>query len=168
MKLSLGFTSIALVPALAAVPSGVTQKPVPGHVNITLYERPSAQALPLFWESFYNLFHLPNGTRAELPFQRSVAVLVGIGHYQFITPKLEFVSKDVEKMRDYLLGDGGFDAVYVMDEGVSPDVVATFMADELRQILKPNDRLLFYYSGHGADPGSGRPVLQFQIGRAHV
>jgi TPR repeat protein len=165
MKVSLGFASIALFPALAAIPSGVTKSPVPGHANIALYERPSTQALPSFWESFYKLFRLPNGTKAELPFQRSMAVLVGIGHYQFITPKLEYVAKDVEKMRDYLLGDGGFDAVYVMDEGVSPEVVKIFMADEMPQILKPNDRLLFYYSGHGADPGTGRPVLQFQQAR---
>jgi TPR repeat protein len=162
MKLSLSFVSLTLFPALAAIPSGVVKKPVPGHANITLYEWPSTQTLPSFWESFYRLFRLPNGTKVELPFQRSVAVLVGIGHYQYITPKLEYVSKDVEKMRDYLLGDGGFDAVYVMDEGVSPETVKTFMADEMPQNLKLNDRLLFYYSGHGADPGTGRPVLQFQ------
>ena len=165
MRVSLGFVWISLLPAIAAIPPGVTQKLVPGHANITLYERPYTQALPSFWESFYKLFRLPNGTKAELPFQRSVAVLVGIGHYQFITPKLEYVSKDVEKMRDYLLGDGGFDAVYVMEEGVSPELVKTFMADEMPQNLKPNDRLLFYYSGHGADPGTGRPVLQFQQAR---
>jgi TPR repeat protein len=162
MKVSLGFISIALFPALAAIPSGVVKKPVPGHANITLFERPSTQTLPSFWESFCRLFRLPNGTRLDLPFQRSIAVLVGIGHYQYIIPKLEYVSKDVEKMRDYLLGNGGFDAVYVMDEGVSPETVETFMSDEMPQILQPNDRLLFYYSGHGADPGTGRPVLQFQ------
>ncbi len=166
MKLSLALVLIVLIPAFATTPSGVTKKPVPGHPNITLYERPSAaQAMPSFWVSFFQLFRIPRGTSVVLPFQRSVAVLVGIGHYQFITPRLEYVSKDVEKMRDYLLGDGGFDAVYVMDEGVSPDVVKIFMADELPQILKPNDRLLFYYSGHGADPGTGRPVLQFQQAR---
>jgi TPR repeat protein len=152
-------------PALAVLPPGVTKKPVPAHPDITLYERPVAATLPSFWESFYNLFRLPSATKLELPFQRSVAVLVGIGHYQYITPKLEYVSKDVEKMRDYLLGDGGFDAAYVMDEGVSPETVNAFMSDELPQSLKPDDRLLFYYSGHGADPGSGRPVLQFRQAR---
>jgi hypothetical protein len=162
MKLSLAFVLIAVVSALSAPPSGVTKKLVPGHADITLYERSSAQTLPSFWESFFQLFRIPSGTKVVLPFQRSVAVLVGIGHYQHITPKLEYVSKDVAKMRDYLLGDGGFDAVYIMDEGVSPDVVKTFMADELPKILRPDDRLLFYYSGHGADPGTGRPVLQFQ------
>jgi TPR repeat protein len=164
MKGLLGFAFIALFPALAAIPPGVAKKPVPGHAEITLYERPSAQR-PSFWEAFFKLFRLPNGTKVELPFQRSVAVLVGIGHYQFITPKLEYVSKDVEKMRDYLLGDGGFDAVYVMDEGISPEAVKIFMADEMPQNLKPNDRLLFYYSGHGADLGTGLPVLQFQQAR---
>ena len=162
MKVSLALVLIVVAPALAASPVGVTKKPVSGHPNITLYERSSTQPLPSFWDSFFQLFRIPSGTSVVLPFQRSVAVLIGIGHYQFITPRLEYVSNDVEKMRDYLLGDGGFDAVYVTDETVSPDVVKTFMADELPQILKPNDRLLFYYSGHGADPGTGRPVLQFQ------
>jgi TPR repeat protein len=165
MKLSLVFASVALIPALAAIPPGVSKKSVSGYANITLYERPSAQTLPSFWESFYKLFRIPSATNAKLPFQRSVAVLVGIGHYQFITPKLEYVSTDVEKMRDYLLGDGGFDAVYVMDEGVSPEVVKIFMSDELPQSLAQDDRLLFYYSGHGADPGTGHPFLLFQRAR---
>jgi len=39
------------------------------------------------------------------------------------------------------------------------------MADEMPQTLGLNDRLLFYYSGHGADPGTGYPVLQFQQAR---
>jgi TPR repeat protein len=150
--------------ALAAVanPSDVIKKPVAGYPSISLYELPSAQTLPSFWASFFKLFGIPSAMKLSLPFQRSVAVLVGIGHYQFITPRLEYVSRDVEKMRDYLLGDGGFDAVYVMDESVSPDVVETFMSDRLRTILGPDDRLLFYYSGHGADPGTKHPVLQFQ------
>ena len=170
MKPALVFVSIALFPALAAVPPGVITNAAPGHTtpgpnHITLYERPFTQARPSFWDAFYKLFQLPNGTTAVLPFQRSVAVLVGIGNYKNITPKLEYVSKDVEKIRDYLLTDGGFDAVYVMDESVTPDVVTTFMSDEMPRNLKPEDRLLFYYSGHGADPGTGRPVLLFQQAR---
>ncbi|HEX4809557.1 MAG TPA: caspase family protein [Bryobacteraceae bacterium] len=165
MKLLFGFVCLSILPALAVLPPGVTKNPVPSHPDITVYEWPSTQTLPPFWDSFFKLFRLPSGTKAELPFQRSVAVIVGIGHYKFITPRLEYVSKDVEKMRDYLLGDGGFDAVYVMDEGVSPEVVSAFMSDEMPQKVGPKDRLLFYYSGHGADPGTGRPVLQFQQAR---
>jgi TPR repeat protein len=161
MKRSVVLLLLLLIPVFAATPPGVTKRLAPGHANIVLYEQPT-KIIPSFWGSFFRLLGIPLGTKAEFPFQRSIAVLVGIGHYEFMPRKLEYVAKDAEKMRDYLLEDGGFDAVYVMDENVSPDVVEKFMADELPHILNPDDRLLFYYSGHGDDPGTGHPVLQFQ------
>jgi len=158
-KLGLGL--LGLASAAAAVPPGVKISKFADH--ITLYERSAAvQTVPSFWELFFQLFRVPPGTRANFPFGRSVSVLVGVGNYKYLTPKLEYVSKDVERMRDYLLTDGGFDAIYVMDEGTDPQAVDTFMTDELPKRLGMEDRLLFYYSGHGADPGGGHPVLQFQ------
>jgi len=148
--------------AFGQLPDGVLQKPVTGYPAFKLYERKPIDPLPSFWDEFFQLFQLPSGTKALLPFQRSVAVLVGIGHYQYISPKLEFVSKDVEKMRDFLLGPGEFDAVYVADEGVSPGVLDDFMSNYVPTMLKNDDRLLFYYSGHGTDPGTRIPVLEFQ------
>jgi len=131
--------------------------------NVDLYERPApAQPLPSFWSTFFDLFRIQRDSGTVLPFGRSAALLVGVGHYKYLTPALEYVAKDVEKMRDYLLAEGGFDQVYVMDERTTPQLVDSYMTDRFRTLLGKEDRLLFYYSGHGADSGGGHAFLQFQ------
>src|SRR5690349_10356972 len=105
----------AVVSAHASLPPGVTTKVLPD--NVILYEKqPGAQQLPSLWDTFFGLFRIQKDRRVSLPFGRSVALLVGIGNYRHLEPRLEYANKDVEKMRDYLLAEGGFDAVYVMDE----------------------------------------------------
>ena len=152
---------LGLAPAMAALPSGVTRKPLPD--NVVLYERPaSAQPLPSFWGTFFELFRLQHDTGTVLPFGRSVALLIGVGNYKHLTPPLEYAAKDVERMRDYLLAEGGFDQVYVMDERTPPELVDSYMTDKFRTLIGKDDRLLFYYSGHGADAGGGHAFLQFQ------
>jgi TPR repeat protein len=153
----------ALRPVAAAVPAGVTVKPLPD--GVVLYERPSVAQMPSFWDSFFDLFRIRRDPRMSLSFQRSVALLIGIGNYKYLTPRLEYVSKDVERMRDYLLTEGGFDAVYVMSERATPQMLDSYMSDKFRGILGKEDRLLFYYSGHGSDAGGGHAFLQFQEAR---
>ena len=149
-KLLIWFSIAGLLSAAAR--GAVTTRKLDAHV--TLYEKPSSgSALPSFWQNFFSEFRLPGSSAAALPFGRSVALLVGIGHYKYITPSLDYVPNDIEKMRNYLLGEGGFDAVYVMDESVSPQSVDRYMMSVLPSALTANDRLLFYYSGHGGDPG---------------
>jgi TPR repeat protein len=128
------------------------------------YEHQAAnQSMPSFWEEFFSLFHLQRQANTPLPFGRSVALLVGIGHYKHITPSLDYISSDVVRMRDFLLGDGGFDAVYVMPENVQPETVNAWMAEDKFPIaLTSKDRLLFYYSGHGGELNRRTPFLLFQ------
>lgn len=57
---------------------------------------------------------------------------------------------------------GGFDEVYVAAETVvTPALVQRYMFDEFREKLGERDRLLFYYSGHGADLSAGTGYMQF-------
>jgi len=148
------------------LPAGVTTKTLTD--GVVLYERMSSTQLPSFWDGFFDLFRLHRDSRMSYAFRRSVALLVGIGHYKYLKPTLEYIPHDVEKIRDYLLTDGGFDAVYVMTEGTTPELLDSYMADKFRGtpgkpgILGKEDRLLFYYSGHGSDAGGGHPFLQFQ------
>ena len=156
---------LATSTAYAALPPGVTSKTLPD--NVVLYERQlSVQQLPSFWDTFFSLFGLQKDRKVSLSFGRSIALLVGIGNYRHLEPRLEYANKDVEKMRDYLLGDGGFDAVYVMDERATPQLVSSYMMDKFRSLLNKEDRLLFYFSGHGGDPGDGHPFLQFRDAQA--
>ncbi|MGA2719908.1 MAG: caspase family protein [Candidatus Acidiferrales bacterium] len=161
-SLCIGF--VTLVSAMAALPPGVTIKQLPD--DVILYERPrSEQSLPAFWAGFFDLFRVHHDTGTKLPFERSIALLIGVGNYRYITPALEYIYKDVEKMRDYLLAEGGFDQVYVLDERSTPQMVESYMMDKLPTALGKHDRLLFYYSGHSADSGGGHPFLQFQDAR---
>ena len=157
------FAFLGLSPLFATLPPGVTSKQV--EKSVTLYERrvAPAQTVPSFWDRFFRVFQIGKNTKATFPFGRSVALLVGIGHYRYINPPLPFVSNDVQKMLEYLLTEGSFDAVYVMDEQATPQLVDSYMTKNLMHVGK-EDRLLFYFSGHGNEL-DGLPVLQFQEAR---
>jgi hypothetical protein len=95
------------------------------------------------------------------PFGKSVAFLVGVGDYEYIKPKLQYVSSDLRELREYLLNSAGFDSVYVAQDGAaSADLVERYMFNELPNLLSKDDRLLFYFSGHGTDI-SGTGYMQF-------
>ncbi len=117
---------------------------------------------PPFWRPLLNLFSLSTEPR-KLPFQKSVAFLAGVGSsYAHIQPKLNYVENDIDRLREYLLTQGGFDTVYVVkDEKATPQLLDTYMTDTFRNILSPDDRLLFYFSGHGDDDGEGNGYLLF-------
>ena len=135
------------------------------HDKVIKFDRSSApHQSSAWWDQLFKLFQITPGSAANetLPFRRSIALLVGIGNYRYLEPRLEYVSRDIQKMRDYLLTDGGFDSVYVMDESVSPELVQRYMMEGFPEKLEKDDRLLFYYSGHAGDPGGGHPYLLFQ------
>ncbi len=95
------------------------------------------------------------------PWRRSVAFLVGVGDYAYLTPKLNYVGSDLKELRDFLLNEAGFDTVYIVQDSVaSADLVDNYMHGTLPHLLTSEDRLLFYFSGHGADVG-GRGFMLF-------
>jgi hypothetical protein len=86
------------------------------------------------------------------PFGRSVAFLVGVGAYQNLSPQLPSVHNDIVQMRDLLLNHAGFDEVYVAENDVvNRDLIEQYIKGIIVGGMKKNDRLLFYYSGHGGD-----------------
>ena len=55
-------------------------------------------------------------------------------------------------MRDLLLNKGGFDEVYIAQDGVvNRDLIERYVKGVIPKEMSRNDRLLFYYSGHGGD-----------------
>jgi len=86
------------------------------------------------------------------PFGRSIAFLAGVGKYHNMSPQLPSVRNDLEQMRNFLLNDAGFDEVYVAeDDVVNRDLVEQYVKGVIPGMMNENDRLLFYYSGHGGD-----------------
>jgi WD40 repeat protein len=97
----------------------------------------------------------------ELPFGKSVAFLVGVSKYKYLN-SLSFVDNDLNELATTLLTYCGFDAVYIAkNEAVSPDTIKTVLLNKFSKELNKNDRLLFYYSGHGADLGGNTGYMQF-------
>jgi hypothetical protein len=148
IALSLLLVRVASAAAPVATPIGAwTRWAYPDYEHST----------PRFFTLLGARFGQPPAPIDDLPFRYSVAVLVGVQQYDdHNLPPFEFVDADVEKLRSYLLGDGGFDVVYVLrPEVASSTAVDALLKNELPNTLDSRDRLLFYFSGHGANAGSG-------------
>ena len=117
------------------------------HWNISAPEG----ARPRFFDNFSRIAGVALSQDAgALPFGRSVALLVGVSTYKNWDP-LPGVKTTINQLREYLLGDGGFDEVFqITDERATPALVRDFMRRRFLR-LKRNDRLLFYFGGHGMD-----------------
>jgi hypothetical protein len=125
---------------------------------------PSPPQPPSFWRMVVDLLKWP--TVAKPPFGRSVAFLAGVSQYNDRSfEQLDFVKNDLTDFRNFLLTQGGFDAVYeARDQNVTEELVNKFMrghfANPSDGYLTAEDRLLFYFSGHGGQQ-SGVPYLLF-------
>jgi hypothetical protein len=88
------------------------------------------------------------------PFNKSYALLIGIGKYQHLE-SLQSPARDVRKMEAFLAAQGFNEIVTVEDESVTQDMLRS--PQKYFTKLQPDDRFLFYYSGHGMSvPQNGR------------
>ena len=121
---------------------------------------------PYFYKLMEDVYHVFVTDADKLPFGKSVAFLVGVGDYEYLSPQLDFVQNDLEALREYLLKKGGFDSVYVAEgDIVDANLVEDYLFNKFRRILARDDRLLFYYSGHGDDLGGTTGYMQFSKAR---
>jgi uncharacterized caspase-like protein len=99
---------------------------------------------------------------SKQPFGKSVAFLAGVSKYEHLSPQLPSVQNDLMAMREFLLNRAGFDEVYVAkDAVVSRDLIERYIKGKFGKELTENDRLLFYYSGHGGDNQGRTGYMQF-------
>ncbi len=100
----------------------------------------------LYAASFLGLLLAAPALHAE---QR--ALIVGVGRY--VTPGIDLpgIDLDIERMRETLNRMGFADAQIhvVSDEQATAARVTSEMDTWLRQGVQPNDRVVFYFSGHG-------------------
>jgi len=115
--------------------------------------------LSKLFSQMYDVVFTPKSVR---PFGRSVAFLAGVPQYHNLSPQLPSVHNDLAQMRDFLLNDAHFDEVYVAEgDLVSRDLIEGYMKGTLPEKMQKNDRLLFYYSGHGGDNNGGTGYMLF-------
>ena len=87
------------------------------------------------------------------PFNKSYALVIGVGRYRYLQ-SLGSPEKDVKKMGDFLRAQGFDEVVTIRDEAVTPDLLQ-FPQKYLTAKMQPEDRFLFYYSGHGMSMPEG-------------
>jgi len=94
---------------------------------------------------------LVSATKTGTPtieFQRNVAVIIGINDYGHGIPPLHTARADAERLAEILAEQHGYEIILLTD-GVSTARITALLADELPQTIGHNDRLLFYFAGHG-------------------
>jgi hypothetical protein len=150
----------ALTSAASAEDTTVRHENVSPGVDRWIVE-PHPSGKPRFFQLYERIAKVELPAPPDLPFGRSVALLVGVSEYSELPP-LPFVKQDLVNLRTFLLGPGGFDEVYTVADGAAtPELVETFMMERLPAELKPEDRVLFYYSGHGTDAGGETGYMAF-------
>lgn len=82
-------------------------------------------------------------------FNKSYAIVIGVS--QFDSFQNLGTTNDPVRMKNYLLNEAGFDYVrLITGKQVNLNKIRSIMVDEMPRLLNPDDRLLFYWSGHGA------------------
>lgn len=127
---------------------------LPNGVEHWAVKSQAPNALPAFFQIIENLANVIFGDD-KLPFRRTVVFLVGVPEYARLTPSLPFVANDLEDLRAYFLNQGGADEVYVVKGSVATaSLVNNYMGHLFRYTLQPDDRLVFYFAGHGTEGGT--------------
>ncbi len=162
--------SFVLAAPITAQDCGRTAGPPPGFRctlqpdGVLRFDRAApGTATADFWRQFSALFQWK--PTATLPFGRSVAFLVGVSRYQHLRPQLPFVETDVTELRNYLLSEAAFDTVFeIRNDLARRTLIEEYLVNKFSSdspVLKHDDRLLIYYSGHGADRDGRTGYLQF-------
>jgi hypothetical protein len=92
---------------------------------------------------------------AENPSARKLALLIGINRYRSgQIPQLSGCVNDIKGMYSVLIGSYGFskkDILMLLDDKATyVGIIDAFRQHLLKQVLSPNDVVVFQYSGHGS------------------
>ncbi len=99
-------------------------------------------------------YALPPLTRVESTTQRkalygrSFAIVIGINNYEK-WPGLEFAVADANAIKNTLQKTGFDDITVIMDQDATQRRILTELFHKLPQKVNHNDRVLFYFAGHG-------------------
>ena len=109
-------------------------------------------------------YALPDLTRTESASQmkalysRSLAVVIGINQYEK-WPTLEFAAADARAVKAALESSGFDEIILILDNEATQRRILTELFDRLPKRVEHNDRVLFYFAGHGQTedlPGGGK------------
>lgn len=83
-------------------------------------------------------------------FQNSYAVVIGINDYQNGIPELKTAANDAKRLAEVLVQDHGYSDTNVrcLTQDVNGSIIRELLGT-LRNEVRSDDRLLFYFAGHG-------------------
>ncbi len=90
------------------------------------------------------------------------AVIIGIEHYRNNLPKADFAYDDAKLVKAYFRGLGipERNIDYLIDDKASFNDLKIALETRLKNRVRPNSRVIVYYSGHGApEPSTGQAFL---------
>jgi len=82
-------------------------------------------------------------------FQYSLAVVIGIDDYRNGVPSLKTPVNDAQTLATILKDRHGYDVKLLLNEAANGNSLKDLLETELPQQLNKDDRLLFYFAGHG-------------------
>jgi uncharacterized caspase-like protein len=97
-------------------------------------------------------------TRAENIYDKSVAVVIGINQYEK-WPVLEFALNDARAIEKKFKEEGFDEVITIADQEATQRRILTELFHTLPQRVGRNDRVVFYFAGHGQTqdlPGGGK------------
>jgi hypothetical protein len=104
------------------------------------------------------LARVDSATRQQALYGKSFAVVIGINDYEK-WPGLEFAVADAKAVKDTLEKTGFDDITLIIDKAATQRRILTELFHTLTDKVGRNDRVLFYFAGHGQTedlPGGGK------------
>jgi tetratricopeptide (TPR) repeat protein len=98
--------------------------------------------------AFPQLTRIESGSQTKALYAKSFAVVIGINQYEK-WPVLEFAAADAKAVKAALENSGFDEIVMIMDQEASQRRILTELFHNLPAKVSRNDRVLFYFAGHG-------------------
>jgi WD40 repeat protein/uncharacterized caspase-like protein/pimeloyl-ACP methyl ester carboxylesterase len=89
------------------------------------------------------------GNNLDSKFSLSLAVVIGINQYSGGVPELSTAANDAKAVAALLKQEHGYEVKLLIDGEASLATINQLLKEEIPSRLKENDRLLFYFAGHG-------------------
>ena len=107
-----------------------------------------------------DLTRIESASQTKALYSRSLAVVIGINQYEN-WPALEFAAADARAVKAALENSGFDEIIMILDSEATQRRILTELFDRLPKLVEHNDRVLFYFAGHGQTedlPGGGKWV----------
>ncbi len=83
------------------------------------------------------------------PFARSIAIVIGIDQYANGIPALRTAANDARRLGSLLSSEHGYEVISLLDGDATKERLTTLLTEELPSCISADDRVLFYFAGHG-------------------